>query len=325
MRPPLRGPLLAALLAPSPAAAHGGVVAPGEVWGAWSWEPAVLAGVFVAAWLYARGTERVWRRAGVGRGVRRWQAGCFAAGLGVLLVALVSPLDAMGGTLFAAHMVQHELLVLAAAPLLVLGSPLVPFVWGLPPRARRRAGAWARRRPVRAAWRALTHPAVVWALHAAALLVWHAPALYQRTLESDAVHAAQHASFLGTAPLFWWVLLHPAGRRRLAPGAAVLYLFSTATYGAVLGALLTFSPRPWYPAYAPGAAAWGLAPLEDQQIGGLVMWVPGGMAYLAAALALFAAWLRETERRGGAASTGSGWYGAAHPPDRTGLAVQPRR
>lgn len=314
MRLPLRHAALAASLAgavPRAAAAHAdGLVAPGEAWGAWSWEPAVLVGVFVSAWLYARGTERVWRRAGVGRGVRRGQAACFAAGIVVLLLALVSPLDALGGTLFAAHMVQHELLVLAAAPLLVLGAPLVPFVWGLSPGLRRRAGAWAKRRPVRAGWRALTHPAAVWVLHAAAIFVWHAPALYQRTLTSEMVHAAQHASFLGTAVPFWWVLLHPAGRRRLAAAAGVLYVFSTAVYGSVLGALLTFSPRPWYPDYAPGAALWGLSPLEDQQIGGLVMWVPGGMVYLGAALALFGGWLLDAERRGRSSSSA---FAAARP------------
>ena len=274
-----------------------GIVRPADAWRAWSAEPAVLIALAAAAWLYARGMERLWRRAGTGRGVRRWQAGCFAGGLAVLFIALVSPLDALGGTLFAAHMVQHELLVLAAAPLLVLGAPLVPFTWALPPRWRVRIGGWGRTGTVRGGWAALTHPATAWTLHAAAVWTWHAPALYQATLRSDAVHAAQHGSFLGTALLFWWVVLGAHGRARIGRGAGVLFVFSTAVQGTLLGALLTFSSRPWYPAYAGGAAAWGTTPLADQQAAGLVMWIPGGIVYLAAVLWLFAGWLREGERR----------------------------
>lgn len=286
--------LPALALGAGPAWAHAGrPPEPHDLWTAWSPEPAVLLGIGLSAWLYARGVGRLWGRAGVGRGVRRWQLGAFAAGLLVLFVALVSPLDALGSALFSAHMVQHEVLILAAAPLLVLGVPLVPFLWALPPRWRRRLGRWAKARPVRAAWRTLTHPASAWTLHAAALWTWHAPALYQATLRSEAVHVAQHASFLGTALLFWWVLLHSG--RKMGQGVGVLYVFTTAVYGSILGALLTFSPRPWYPAYAGSVEAWGLTLLEDQQLGGLVMWVPAGVVYLGAALALFAAWLRSVE------------------------------
>lgn len=288
--------LPALALGAGPAWAHAGrPPEPHDLWGAWSPEPAVLLGIGLSAWLYARGVGRLWARAGVGRGVRRWQFGAFVAGLLVLFVALVSPLDALGSALFSAHMVQHEVLILAAAPLLVLGVPLIPFLWALPQRWRRRLGRWAKARPVRSAWRALTHPVSAWVLHAAALWIWHAPALYQATLRSEAVHVAQHASFLGTALLFWWVLLHSGGR--MGYGVGVLYVFTTAVYGSMLGALLTFSPTPWYPAYAGSVEAWGLTLLEDQQLGGLIMWVPAGVVYVGAALALFAAWLRSVEDR----------------------------
>jgi putative membrane protein len=106
------------------------------------------------------------------------------------------------------------------------------------------------------------------------------------------VHAAQHASFFLSALLFWWSLLYARGRAGY--GLGVLYIFTTAVHTSILGALLTFAPSVWYPAYAPGTRAWGLSPLEDQQIGGLIMWVPAGVVYLAAGLALFAAWLRES-------------------------------
>jgi putative membrane protein len=125
--------------------------------------------------------------------------------------------------------------------------------------------------------------------------VWHAPPLYQATLTREDVHFLQHASFFGTALLFWWVLLHPVRHRRLGHGLGVLFLFTTALYGSALGALLTFASSPWYPAYAERAAPWGLSALEDQQLGGLIMWIPFGLLYTLAALALFGLWFRAME------------------------------
>jgi cytochrome c oxidase assembly factor CtaG len=132
-------------------------------------------------------------------------------------------------------------------------------------------------------------------VHALAIWVWHAPRLYDAAVTSALVHALQHASFLGSALLFWWALIH--GRNgRLRYGASVLYIFTTALHTTALGAVLSLASRPLYPAYA-STAAWGLTPLEDQQLAGLIMWVPAGIAYLVAALGLMAEWLREAERR----------------------------
>lgn len=289
--------LALAALAPGRAWAHPGLPPePHDLASAWTLDPWVAVPLLVSGWLYARGTERMWRRSGAGRGVRRWEAGCFAAGWLVLAAAMVSPLHALGEALFSAHMAQHVLLMAVAAPLLVLGRPVVPFLWGVPPAWRRQLGGWARGRAVRAAWGALTAVSAAWLLHAAAIWLWHLPALYQATLASEGVHALQHLSFLGTALLFWWALVH--GRRgRTGYGGALLALFTTALHGGGLGALLTFSPRPWYPAYAEAGAPWGLTPLEDQQLAGLIMWIPAGVAYLVAALLLLAGWMRESERR----------------------------
>jgi cytochrome c oxidase assembly factor CtaG len=228
------------------------------------------------------------RRAGrqVGAAARRH----FLAGCAVLAIALVSPLHALGSALFTAHMVQHELLMVAAAPLLVLGRPAAPWLFALPRRWRRAIGGAAQVPVVRSAWRFLTQPLVAFLLHAAAIVTWHLPALYGATLRSDAMHGAQHASFLVTAVLFWWSLVgHP---RRARYGVAILSLFATAVYTGGLGALLTLAVEPWYTAYGEAPRAWGLTPLEDQQLGGMVMWMPGGIAYLIAALAVAAAWLR---------------------------------
>jgi putative membrane protein len=271
-------------------------LAPHDLWTAWSFEPVVLIGLLLTAWLYGRGVRALWRSAGVGHGVRRWEAMSFAAGCIVLLLALVSPLHRLSSVLFSAHMAQHELLMAVAAPLLVLGRALIPFVWALPVSWRRTVGEWIAITPVRRTWELVTLPLVAWTLHAVAIWLWHAPALFQATLRSDLIHTFQHVSFLGTGLLFWWALLR--GREgRFGRPAAVLYLFTTSVHTTILGALLAFSSWVWYPAYAPSTAAWGLTPLEDQQLAGMIMWVPAGLAYLIAALAIVASWLRDPAPR----------------------------
>lgn len=270
---------------------------PHDVWSAWSFDPGVLLVIGVSAMVYARGVGRLWNRAGPGRGIPRWRFRCFAGGLAALFLALVSPLDAMGTALFSAHMVQHEVLMLLAAPLLVLGLPVIALLWALPIGWRRTLGRWAKGAVARRAFRSLTHPLTAWSLYALALWVWHMPALYQATLRSEWAHIAQHASFMGSAVLFWWVLLDPARVRRGEYGTSVLYVFTTAVHGSLLGALLTFARTPWYPAYAPTTPAWGLSPLDDQQLGGLLMWIPPGFLYLCIALAAAGVWLRAMENR----------------------------
>jgi len=213
----------------------------------------------------------------------------------LLFVALVSPLHPLGEVLFSAHMAQHEVLMVGAAPLLVLGRPVIAFLWALPVGRARAVGSWGRAAWFQSVWRRLTNPLAAWAIHAAALWVWHAPALFQATLRSDLVHTAQHVSFLGSALLFWWALVH-GPRGLMGYGAAVLYVFTTSVHSGVLGAFITFTGRLLYPAYAGTTAAWGLTPLEDQQLGGLIMWVPAGLVYVVAGLALCAGWMRESER-----------------------------
>ena len=267
-------------------------IVPGELWSAWTLEAGVVLPIIAALLLYATGLHRLWRRAGQGRGVQHWQTWCFAAGMSTLALALISPLHALGGTLFSAHMTQHVLLMAVAAPLLVLGAPITAFTWALPYEGRRAVARLAGRRPIGALWRLITVPAVAWVLHAAAIWIWHEPSLYAATVTSDVAHTAQHGSFLMTALLFWWAL-----RSRSRHGIAVLYLFTTAVHSSILAAALTFAPASLYAPYAATAPAWGFTALEDQQIGGLIMWVPGGLIYIGAALALLASWLRESERR----------------------------
>jgi putative membrane protein len=277
---------------------HTGVPpAPHDLWQSWSVEPGVLLGVTLATVVYGIGVRRLWRRAGRGRGVTRAQTRWFGAGVAALLVALVSPLDQVSTALFSAHMTQHLLLVLMAAPMLVLGSPLLAMLWGLPSDWRRTLGRWWARSPrLRAACRAVGHPLVIWAAHTAAMWAWHVPSLYESALHYEEMHALEHASFLGTALPFWWVLLRPDHRRRLAFGADLLYLFAAMMQSGALGALITLAGTPWYPEHAPWTPAWGLTPLEDQELAGLIMWVPASLIYLAALAATFAAGMTRLER-----------------------------
>lgn len=295
--------LAAALLAMSTAAGAHPASDTADAW-AWSFEPWVVGCLLLSAGLYVRGLWRLWTHAGYARGIGTWQAASFALGWTALAASLVSPLDTIGGELFSVHMLQHELLMLIAAPLMVIGRPLATWTWALPFAWRQRAGSAAAMPPLAVAWRLLTAPLVAWACHALALWVWHAPVLFEAALRSPAVHALQHASFLFSALLFWWALLGTP-RSVAAPGATA-YLFTTMIHTGALGALMTVATRPWYPSYAAHVAAWGLSPLEDQQLGGLIMWIPAGAIYAAAGLMLIARWLagdRRSARAVGQAAT----------------------
>ncbi|MBV8673177.1 MAG: cytochrome c oxidase assembly protein [Acidobacteriaceae bacterium] len=257
----------------------------------WSFEPAIVIPLLALFAIYTVGTIR--------RGnldTLRWRHASFFAGWASLVFALVSPIHELGEQLFSAHMLQHEILILVSAPLISASHPGATCLWAFALPHRSGIGSWVHwvetRRPVRV----LTAPLNAWILEAAALWLWHIPFLYQATLRSDWIHAAQHLSFLGTAVLFWSALFG-VGRSAMSYGIATLYTFGTAVHCSALGALLTFSRVLWYPAYAVTTAQWGLTPLEDQQLGGVIMWVPSGLVFIVVALALMANWLSESDRR----------------------------
>ncbi len=262
---------------------------------AWEFDAVPLVGLLMAAWVYRRGVRRLWAEVGRGRGLRKWEVAAFWGGWVMLAVALVSPLHPWGRVLFSAHMVQHELLMVAAAPLLVLARPGVAVMFALPRGEAREVSRMVRAEKVRRVWRTLTEPFVAWGLHAAALWVWHVPRFFQATLRSQVMHDLQHVIFFGTALLFWWALIHGrAGLRGF--GVAVLYLFTTMLHSGALGALIALADEVIYPAYSRSGDAWGLSAMEDQQLGGLIMWVPAGLVYVVAALALIAGWMRVAEK-----------------------------
>jgi cytochrome c oxidase assembly factor CtaG len=246
--------------------------------------------------LYTLGLARLWRRAGAGGGLGFAQVSCFFLALTTLALALLSSLDGWSDRLFSAHMAQHELLMVVAAPLFVLGRPLTAYLWALPPAGRAGIGHWLQRPAVQSTWRFLSAPLFVLILHATVRWLWHLPSLFEAAMRDERLHAFQHFTFFLSAALFWWALVH--GRYGKAGyGLAVLFVFATAVHTSILGALIGVAPRLIYAIYEQRARLAGWQPLEDQELAGLIMWIPSGLLFLITALALFAAWLGEAERR----------------------------
>ena len=288
MRQLARLVVLGAFAMATPAFAHAGHdhgAPPG-----WTWDPWITVSLALAAGLFALGWRRLHARSTLGRERLRRRAWLFGGGWLVLAGALVSPLHQAGERSFAMHMIEHELLMLVAAPLLVLAEPLSAMLWAFPPAARRALGTISASAPVSAVWRWATGAAVATLLQAALLWIWHMPSLFDLALASEGWHAAQHLCFIVSALLFWTAML---GRRGAGASAsadralAAFCLVVTSLVTGALGALMALSSSPWYAGYARLALApFGLSPAEDQQIAGLIMWIPGGLVHLFVALAL---------------------------------------
>lgn len=251
----------------------------------WDWEPSIVIGcaVFAAAYL-ALARRRTAR-----------QTLAFLSATLLLLLDLVSPIDSLGDTyLFSAHVLQHFFLALIIPPLWLLGIP------------RPLAEAALRHSSIRRIERTLSRAGISWALGVVTMLAWHIPALFNAALANDALHIFQHLSFLVTGSIFWWPILAPLHSHRLQPLPAIAYLFSACTACSLLGAVLTFTAPGRYPAYLnpAGDAAtirmirtgWGLDPQTDQQLGGMLMWVPGCLVYLTAIVTRVVRWYATPEK-----------------------------
>jgi putative membrane protein len=257
--------------------------------------PVLVVGLLaLAAMLYAVGFARLSPHVHARRELT-WRAAAFAGGWLALALALLSPLDTAAGSSFALHMIQHETLMLIAAPLLVLGRGLPTFMWALPRKSRLVLGRITHGSRVSRGWASLTSPLSAWILHATALWSWHAPAFFNAAVRNPSVHDWQHVTFLLTALIFWHALLRRSSHASRAMG--IVYLFTTTIHTGVLGALLTFARTPLYVSLDSGLDPWlALTPLEDQQLGGLIMWVPGALVYVGVALVLTARWIAATDR-----------------------------
>lgn len=263
---------------------------------AWDWQPWVAVSLGVACYGYVRGLRRL-ERERRRRIFGPWRVTSFCIGIAVLVVALLSPLSSLDDQLFSAHMVQHLLLMLVAPPLLVYSRPIMAWMCALPAPARRVVGgAWGGSRNLQRGVGGLMHPLSVWVLASAALWFWHLPTPYRWALGNEGVHSLEHACFFVTSLMFWSVVIEPYGRRHTDYGLCLLFVAAFSVQMGMLGAILTFASHPLY--IDPGAPLpWGFKPLEDQQLAGVVMWVPVGLVHLSTMAILFLAWLRHAERR----------------------------
>lgn len=253
---------------------------------AWDWEPSVVVGCVGLLAAYAMAARYKFSKTAL------W----YLAGVLVLMLSLVSPLDVLSDDyLFSVHMVQHMLLILVIPPCLLLGIP------------REMAQKAMRYRWVRRAEAVLSKPAVAWTAGIGTMWLWHWPPLYNAAVANDHIHIAEHLSFLVGATIFWWPVISPIEELRLKPLFAVAYTFAACTAHSVLGIILTFAPLGHYPAYISPADAygilpvirgqWGISPSLDQQWGGLLMWVPACLVFLAFILVTLARWYRTPERQ----------------------------
>lgn len=273
---------LLALGAPTAALAHAG--AEEERWTFSAW---ILASLALALFFWSVGFVRRARRTRAGAALLRREALWFALGWSILALAVLSPLHAAGERSFTMHMIEHEIIMMLAAPLLAIAHPLATMLWGCAQPWRRWLGAFAA--ATGSFWRALSAPLVATAAQAVALWLWHTPALFDLALGGDVWHAAQHLSFFVTAILFWGAMLDA----RRPVGVRALCLFATSIVSGALGALMAVSESPWYQPYALlGMTPQGLSPAQDQQLAGVLMWAPGGFVHAGAALALLAPFLR---------------------------------
>jgi putative membrane protein len=265
----------------------------------WQFEPLVLLPLLLIGGSYFVGRRRLQLLRRRAESYDGGKACLFGLGWAALALALLSPIHSFSEELFFVHMAQHVLLMSVAVPLLMLANPMPTMLWSLPDRARIAVGrtlaadGW----PLRTL-KLATRPIVAWWLFVLDLWLWHQPPAYQAALESEAVHYAQHLLFMVTAVLFWWPVIGPAPlRSRLSYPARMLYVFVTWVPNSVLGAGFTFAPAALITFYEARPRHWGIDPLIDQQLAGLIMWIPGDMIYAAAMMVLLIAALRQEDRR----------------------------
>ena len=278
-------------------AAHEGLTHGESVWGAWHLDLLVMVPLLVLVGLYLRGLERWQDRS---REHPWWRTASYLSGVAILAVAVQSPLDALAEHHFSMHMIQHEVLMMFAAPLVLLGAPTTPLLRGLPRGVRRRlVRPVASSRAWYLAYRFVTHPVVVFVLFTGTLWAWHlVPGWYDAALEHEWLHSMQHLSFWAIGVLVFWNVIDPKPlRSRLSYIWRMALLIAVSTPKSFLGAFLLFAEEPLYDFYLRVEPVLSVEPLDDQQLGALIMWVPSQMMFLLAAGVVFGVWAHKAEQR----------------------------
>ncbi|MEZ2126182.1 MULTISPECIES: cytochrome c oxidase assembly protein [unclassified Sinorhizobium] len=258
----------------------------------WTFDPWIVVPIAIAGALFAIGSMRLLPRLNnhrflVHSGIAYW------TGWLVLVAALISPLHFLGEHLFTFHMIEHELVMAVSAPLLVVARPIAVLLWGLPRSMRQLVHRTMKTAFVARTWATVSAASTATILHGVAIWAWHAPVLFDATVTDILLHRLQHLSFFLTAVVFWWAMIWRSDR-----GVAAWHLFLTMLHTSLLGALIALSPEVAYVSQTHAAPDWHLTPLEDQQLAGLVMWVPGGIIYAGAALLMLTLWIAHSSRGG---------------------------
>ena len=276
------------------AQAHGGIDAGQEPWTAWNTNPLPTILVLLAAYVYLNGLNN-WDRPS--HPVNNWQKASFLFGLFLVFFALQSPLDPISDHLLSFHQAQHFILRMVAPMFILLGAPLTPMLRGLPAWARQGiVRPMARNHYVRQVYRLLTNPIFTIFFFLGSLYLWQFPGAFNLALRNDEVHALMHLTMSASGFLFWWVVIDPPPHRsRLHYGLRVLYLGLIVLPNTLLGAAITFSDGLIYSAYAEVTQPYGLSLATDQQLGGLMLWVPGDMMSIVAAGIVMVMWYQREE------------------------------
>jgi putative membrane protein len=277
--------------------AHAHVAAGDTVLTDWHWRWDVICVLVLFSTLYVRGWLRLKK---IGGEAELCQLVFYTLALAAIAFALLSPIDDIASYLLIAHMVQHELLMMVAPPLILLAKPVPVFLWALGGSSRFQVGSLLTRDSVvRRGRDFLGWMPVAWSIFVVNLWAWHHPVLYEAALRDTSIHDLEHILFFFTALIFWWPVIRPISRPApIQDGVRIFYLFLAATQDALLSGLIALSSKILYPHYETALRLWDLTPREDQIGGGIVMFAVGSMTYLIAILVLVNALLSEGKRTG---------------------------
>ena len=269
----------------------------GDFFGQWELDVAPLLVILVIAFTYVVGLWRLRWRTTV-QPVATGRTVLFVLGILALLLALVSPIAAYSQDLFYMHMIQHLLLLMAAAPLLLLANSMPVFMWSLPKEARHKVGTLMTRDGfLRQILVPVANPKIALPLYFVTIWAWHVPLAYDAALNNGVVHYLEHLTMFGAATIFWWVIIGAAPlRSRIGYPVRTLYVLLATIINTPLGIFITFSDGALYSFYRNAPGHWGISLVQDQQLGGLLMWIPGNMMFLVALTVLFFVWAERDER-----------------------------
>ena len=280
----------------------------------WNWRLDVIIILLVLGGLYSVGWWRLRKRTRRARGRRRgasrhelaarWRLVSYVAGLLFVALALLSPIDALGQQLFFMHMIQHLLLIMIAPPLLLIANPMPFILWGLPAKWRLKSGhgiayLLQREGSIRRGIRVATGAGVVWLVWTIALIGWHDPAMYNAALRSEFIHDLEHLTFFAASMIFWWIVTGagPHIHKQFGHIGRIVFVLAAVPPNMALGLVLAFAGTVIYSYYEAVPRLWGIDPVTDQRIGGVIMWIPGSMMFIIAALVLIAQMLQEEDAK----------------------------